>query len=178
MPHPSDMGVSGRLGVPVATCFPMMDHARLSQFAPYKNEAVPQLPEVTSGRSGWRRSRPKSRGDDVGEKDAESPPSPKAHCARVQFALTVQTPTGRTVARSFSAVFFACRMTSSSCCCSARSNALLAMTFSALDHFKAANRCLDVWDFGAGETGHVGVLPRGIYPHVGLEKSRFLTRGH
>jgi hypothetical protein len=48
----------------------------------------------------------------------------------------VPTPTGRTVARSFSAIFMACRMTSSRSCCSARSNALLAMTFSALDHFR------------------------------------------
>src|SRR4029077_19413606 len=87
------------------------------------------------------------------------------------------TPAGRTVARSFQAIFFACRMTSASSCCSARSNPLLAMTLSALDHFKAANRCLGVGGFGAGETGHVGVLPRGIDPHGGLEKSRFLTRG-
>jgi RNA-directed DNA polymerase len=32
-----------------------------------------------------------SFGPEVGGKDAESRPSPKAHCARVQFALTVPT---------------------------------------------------------------------------------------
>jgi hypothetical protein len=67
-------------------------------------------------------------------------------------------------------------MSSPRSCWSPRSNALLAMTLSALDHFQAANRCIGVWDFGAGETGHGRVLPRGMDPHVGLEKSRFLTR--
>ena len=34
------------------------------------------------------------------------------------------------------AIFFACRMTAPRSCCSACSNAFLAMTFSALDHFR------------------------------------------
>jgi RNA-directed DNA polymerase len=36
----------------------------------------------------------------VGGKDAESRPSPKAHCARVQFALTVPTVLDRFIQQS------------------------------------------------------------------------------
>jgi hypothetical protein len=231
MPHPSDRGVSGRLGVPVATCFPMMDHARLSQFAPYKNEVgtsitgsnirtigIPEGIRCDVGCQG----RMKAGAEDfacraiwqIRQMDAQ--PGPCGGCVgaflpTVLVSLVrggglsgsgrrrrsggrnsgsrtggrflcgarldnVPTPTGRTVARSFSAIFFACRMTSSRSCCSARSNALLAMTFFALDHFRLR---IVVWVFGTSGRGNWpcwGPPARYLSPCRAREKSVFDAR--
>lgn len=47
--------MSGKLGVPVATCFPTMDHAQLSQLAPYNIQVDTSIAGSNNGTIGIER---------------------------------------------------------------------------------------------------------------------------